>query len=440
MTRNDRDVLVVAADPEFRALGKHLLSRIGCAIREARTGEEALRLAEDLRPGLVVLDVLLPDVTGYAVCQELRELFGEDVSIIFVSQERTEPADRVAGLLLGADDYVVRPFDPDEFVARARRGLARARRSPDADTSPPPGLSDLTDRERVVLRSLAEGHDQAAIADELFISPTTVSTHIQRILSKLGVHSRAQAVAVAHLEKLVELPLSAVDGRANLGPLGQTGSDGTKPVPIARYLPDGKPDRHPGKAVVLETLRSSTRAVQRITRAPGRTGSLAPEPAPDLKVLGYDAAGAAAPPSDQELRGERNGSRELESTPWWLDAATARACVSAVTGELTDISNEWAGLMRRHPEELIGRHFMDFVLPEARADASSFFDVVRRVGEVRSRAHVRRGDGSMIEIEFRAVAEGDSIEVAYRPLSADEPVTEVASHTSETLVRAGTEE
>jgi CheY-like chemotaxis protein len=110
--QHDGDVLVVAADPEFRALVKHLLSRFGCAIREAGTGEEALTLAEERRPDWVALDVLLPGVTGYVVCQELRELFGEDVWIVFVSGDRTEPADRVAGLLLGADDYVVNPIRP----------------------------------------------------------------------------------------------------------------------------------------------------------------------------------------------------------------------------------------------------------------------------------------------------------------------------------------
>jgi PAS domain-containing protein len=114
-------------------------------------------------------------------------------------------------------------------------------------------------------------------------------------------------------------------------------------------------------------------------------------------------------------------------------------CVSAVTGDLTDVNNEWAGLMRSQPEQLIGRHFMDFVLPEARADASSLFDLVRQVRAIRSRARVRRGDGSTIAIEFRAVANGESIEVAYRPLSPVETLLDVANHSSEALVSADTQ-
>src|SRR5437763_12699166 len=105
MANQDGDVLVVSADSEFRALATQVLSRIGCALREAETGADGLELVRLNRPSCVVLDVLLPDVTGYAICQELRETFGEDLSIIFVSAERTEPMDRVAGLLLGADDY-----------------------------------------------------------------------------------------------------------------------------------------------------------------------------------------------------------------------------------------------------------------------------------------------------------------------------------------------
>jgi hypothetical protein len=96
-----------------------------------------------------------------------------------------------------------------------------------------------------------------------------------------------------------------------------------------------------------------------------------------------------------------------------------------VTGELTDVTNQWTGLMRWQPDQLVGHHFMDFVLPEARADASAFFDVIRQRGEIASRAIVRRGDGTQLTIEVHAVANGESIEVAYRPVSSDEPVARV---------------
>jgi DNA-binding NarL/FixJ family response regulator len=103
--------------------------------------------------------------------------------------------DRVAGLLLGADDYLGKPFVEDELLARMRALLRRSgsRRVP---TDAPP--SPLTRREVEILRMLAAGLAQRDIAQSLVISPNTVATHIQRILTKLGVHSRAQAVAEAY--------------------------------------------------------------------------------------------------------------------------------------------------------------------------------------------------------------------------------------------------
>jgi DNA-binding NarL/FixJ family response regulator len=145
----------------------------------------------------VLLDVVLPRLSGYEVCRRLREEFGESLPIIFMSGERTQEYDRAAGMLLGADDYLVKPFDPGEFLARIRRHAARA---------PAPVSAErvhLTAREQEVLTLLASGLDQKQIAAELVISEKTVATHIQRLLAKLGAHSRAQAVATAHRQGLV---------------------------------------------------------------------------------------------------------------------------------------------------------------------------------------------------------------------------------------------
>jgi two-component system, NarL family, nitrate/nitrite response regulator NarL len=203
---NCGSVLIVDDDPNYRAFVSAALARVGYETREAASGEEALTSIRGQRPSCVLLDVLLPGVTGYAVCRELRDEYGEELPIIFVTGERTEPGDRVAGLLLGADDYVVKPFDPDELLARVRRSIVRSdlslRRNGDAKRS----TFGLTGRERDILMLLADGRRQEAIATELVISPKTVATHIQRILAKLGVHSRAEAVAVAHREGLARPP------------------------------------------------------------------------------------------------------------------------------------------------------------------------------------------------------------------------------------------
>ena len=203
VAREGRDVagrqviLIVSSDEDARAVLSRLFRGAGFASAEVEAGKEALTLAKRSRPGLVLLDVKLGDMSGYEVCYQLRQRFGEDLSIIFMSGDRTEPEDRVAGLLIGADDYITMPFDTNELLARVRRGLVKS--------PPKKGGADsgLTPREHEVLVLLAEGVGPEDIAHKLFISPKTVGTHIQRILTKLGVHSRMEAVAMAFRTGLV---------------------------------------------------------------------------------------------------------------------------------------------------------------------------------------------------------------------------------------------
>jgi DNA-binding NarL/FixJ family response regulator len=197
-------VIVADGDGRLRSLVSTLFQRTGYRTTEARSGHEVLAAVRRRRPALVLLEVQLAGVSGYEVCHELRERYGDDFPIVFMSGTRTEASDRVAGLLLGADDYIVKPFDPDELLARARRlissGNGEAPLSSEDRSAPHAGL---TRREREVLELLSAGLQQRDIAKRLFISPKTVATHIQRILSKLDVHSRAEAVARAHRDGLV---------------------------------------------------------------------------------------------------------------------------------------------------------------------------------------------------------------------------------------------
>src|SRR5829696_1627826 len=184
-------VLVVDGDPASCAALSEALERAGYRTQQVRTGEEAVRAAGRERPALVIMETHLPGTSGYEIVRELRERYGEDLPIIFVSAARTEETDRVAGLLLGADDYLAKPVPFDHLLARVRRLVAQS--APVAGPIP----SRLTPREQEVLALLADGLEQDDIARRLFISPKTVAKHIERILSKLGVHSRAQAVVLA---------------------------------------------------------------------------------------------------------------------------------------------------------------------------------------------------------------------------------------------------
>jgi two-component system nitrate/nitrite response regulator NarL len=198
-------ILVVDRNTGSRSQVANLLERVGYETRQARNGREALEAARQVQPALVLLEVNLAEVSGYEVCRELRDRFGDDIAIIFLSGDRTEPYDRVAGLLLGADDYIVKPFDEGELLARVRSALRHSAAPPSNGSQGHPTAEALTTREREVLKLLARGLTQAEIAQKLFISPKTVAGHIQRVLTKLGVHSRAQAVALAHEQGLAEV-------------------------------------------------------------------------------------------------------------------------------------------------------------------------------------------------------------------------------------------
>jgi len=185
-------ILVVDDDADARVALCTVLARAGYATHASRTGEEAVAWAASETPALVVLDICLPGVSGYQVCRDLKDRFGEGLPIVCISGVRTESYDRVAALLVGADDYLVKPVAPDELLIRVARLIRRS--TPLASTV----TSRLTRRELEVLRLLAEGERSGEIASRLVISEKTVSTHIDHILSKLGVRSRAKAVALAY--------------------------------------------------------------------------------------------------------------------------------------------------------------------------------------------------------------------------------------------------
>ena len=209
MEDNCGTILIVDDDESFRSAVASILETRGFTCAVAGTAKAARARVRFGRPNLVLLDVCLPDMNGYEVCRDLREGFGDALPIIFVSGERMDALDRSAGLLIGADDYIVKPFDPDDLVARIRRQISRSRvvrtLSPSEVGAPTlaPYDGGLTTRERDVLTLLAYGVAPPNIATQLQISEKTVATHLQRVLAKLQVSSRTQAVALAYRNGLV---------------------------------------------------------------------------------------------------------------------------------------------------------------------------------------------------------------------------------------------
>src|SRR5262245_25627808 len=121
-----RQIFIAQADRRGRELLAGVLARAGYSTRQTSSGDEVLRASREVRPALVILDVVLPGLSGLEVCRTLRVEFGELLPILFISGSRAEPLDRVIGLSIGGDDYLVEPVDPEEMVARVRRCLVRS--------------------------------------------------------------------------------------------------------------------------------------------------------------------------------------------------------------------------------------------------------------------------------------------------------------------------
>ena len=116
-------ILVVDDEPKIRELVRSYLEREGYAVLEAGTGQSAMEIAARATPDLVVLDLMLPDVSGEEVAKSIRSV--SNLPIIMLTAKAGED-DRIAGLRIGADDYLVKPFSPRELVARIEAVLRRA--------------------------------------------------------------------------------------------------------------------------------------------------------------------------------------------------------------------------------------------------------------------------------------------------------------------------
>jgi two-component system OmpR family response regulator len=207
-----RTILVVDDDPHIRQLLVFALAKAGLDAIEAQDGEAALAMAESHAPDLVVLDINMPRMDGLEVCRRLRA--AGDVPILFLSS-RDDEIDRVLGIELGADDYVVKPFSPREVVARVmailRRSATRAKEEESAgaqirharlsldldgwhaawgDVAVP-----LTVTEFSILRTLANAPSKVfsrdAIIDRLHgpafaITDRTIDSHVRNLRGKFS--------------------------------------------------------------------------------------------------------------------------------------------------------------------------------------------------------------------------------------------------------------
>src|SRR3990170_2982133 len=131
-------ILIVEDDFDISNMLRIYFSGQGYEVNVAPRGGDALTMARQQLPHLIVLDIMLPDLDGYAVCRELRQTTRTShIPIIFLTQ-KDERSDRIAGLELGADDYITKPFDIEELKLRVQNAIARSER--ENLTNPTTGL------------------------------------------------------------------------------------------------------------------------------------------------------------------------------------------------------------------------------------------------------------------------------------------------------------
>lgn len=133
-------ILIIEDDPDTAKLARLYLERDGHEALTARDGVEGLRLAREAAPSLIVLDLMLPRLDGMAVCRAVRA--ESDVPIVMVTARVAED-ERLAGLDLGADDYITKPFSPRELAARVRAVLRRTARSSGGSGAPNPTYGEV---------------------------------------------------------------------------------------------------------------------------------------------------------------------------------------------------------------------------------------------------------------------------------------------------------
>ncbi|NJO41025.1 MAG: response regulator transcription factor [Cyanobacteria bacterium CRU_2_1] len=207
-------ILIVDDDITLKtALIRYLQNR-GYLVQEASSGAEALALFEQNPPDLVVSDVMMPEMDGLEFCRRLRATrSGQLVPFIFLSG-RKDVDDRIQGHQMGADDYLIKPFEPKELIAKIEAQLERSRRihseiirlmqsqdTTSASSTPAPTTElnplPLTPAEEKVFWEVIQGFTNKQIGDRLFVSPRTVQTHLSNILSKLQLESRSQLIRYA---------------------------------------------------------------------------------------------------------------------------------------------------------------------------------------------------------------------------------------------------
>ena len=193
-----KTVLIVDDEPEIVRLVRDYLERAGFEVMTAATGPDALREFMRRRPDLVILDLTLPETDGLDVARAIRR--ASDVPIIMLTA-RTEEADRVAGLELGADDYVTKPFSAREVVARVRAVMRRAQAAATRDDVVRVGESMVLDAPRMQVQ--VDGREVLLTATEFQIL-LYMARQPGRVFTRAQLLDAVHGVAIESYERAID--------------------------------------------------------------------------------------------------------------------------------------------------------------------------------------------------------------------------------------------
>jgi DNA-binding response OmpR family regulator len=221
-----KKILLVDDDKTLQSVLTRYLEKRGYSVRVVNSGVQGLKLFAQDPPDLVVSDIMMPGMDGLEFCRRLRATRpGQLVPFIFLTAKK-DLEDRVQGHYIGADDYITKPFEPLELLAKIEAQLERSRRihsemvrlmqkvpedgeggesegrtfdavAPVKEKEPEEDLP-LTPAEARVFWEVIQGLTNKQISQRLFISPRTVQTHLSNILTKLNLENRSQLVRFAY--------------------------------------------------------------------------------------------------------------------------------------------------------------------------------------------------------------------------------------------------
>lgn len=211
ITAEQNQLLLIDDDPNLILLVKDYLELRGYEVTTAKNGREALRVLEKSIPNLIICDVMMPEMDGYAFVKRVRDNPQTSYLPVLFLSAKGQIQDRVTGLNTGADVYMIKPFEPDELVAQIEASLKQASRMMQKQANSLEGeLSiqvpfdvDLTPTETKVIQLVAKGMSNREIADDLSVSQRTVESHVSNMLGKTGLSNRTELARWAIEQRMV---------------------------------------------------------------------------------------------------------------------------------------------------------------------------------------------------------------------------------------------